>query len=63
VPARTSDKTPVTSIVPGVTLADYEKAIIEKNLTFTGGIREKTAKILGISERTLYRKIREYNLQ
>jgi len=50
------------SIRPGVALSDYEKAIIMKNLEHTGGNRDKTAKFLGISERTLYRKIKEYDL-
>jgi DNA-binding NtrC family response regulator len=31
-------------------------------LAKTKGNREKSAKILGIGERTLYRKIKEYNL-
>jgi len=31
-------------------------------LSRTQGNREKAAKILGIGERTLYRKIKEYNL-
>lgn len=47
-------------IVPGVSLEEYEKKIIMENLKFTGGNRDKTAKLLGISERTLYRKLREY---
>ena len=49
-------------IKPGISMEDYEKAIIEKNLAHFGGNREQTAKALGISERTLYRKIKEYSL-
>ena len=30
--------------------------------TFTGGNREEAAKMLEIGERTLYRKIKEYDL-
>ena len=52
----------VNSISPGVAMDEYEKAIISKNLSYTGGNREKTAGILGISERTLYRKIKEYDI-
>lgn len=52
----------VDEVKPGITLDDYEKAIIEKNLSFHMGNREKTAETLGISERTLYRKINLYGL-
>jgi transcriptional regulator of acetoin/glycerol metabolism len=37
------------------------QAILD-TLTKTQGNREKAAKILGIGEITLYRKIKEYNL-
>ena len=43
-------------------LNDLERQAIIKTLVETGGNREKAAKILGIGERTLYRKIKEYNL-
>jgi len=46
----------------GVSLDELEKQAIMDTLAKTGGNREKTAKILGIGERTLYRKIKEYNL-
>ena len=46
----------------GVSLNDIEKQAIAETLARTKGNREKTAKILGIGERTLYRKIKEYNL-
>jgi two-component system response regulator HydG len=45
-----------------VSLDELEKKAIEETLAKTNGNREKTAKILGIGERTLYRKIKEYNL-
>jgi len=50
------------TILPGISLENYEKAIIRKNLEHTGGNREKTAKILEISERTLYRKIKDFGM-
>ncbi len=53
----------VDTIIPGISLEEYEKAIIEKNLEFTNYNKEKTASILGISSRTLYRKIDEYKLK
>lgn len=46
----------------GVSLNDLEKQAIQETLVETGGNREKAAKILGIGERTLYRKIKEYDL-
>jgi len=46
----------------GVSLNDLERKAIVDTLARTEGNREKAAKILGIGERTLYRKIREYNL-
>jgi DNA-binding NtrC family response regulator len=46
----------------GLSLNDLEKQAIVDTLAKTGGNREKAAKILGIGERTLYRKIKEYNL-
>jgi len=46
----------------GVSLNELEKQAIVDTLAKTEGNREKAAKILGIGERTLYRKIKEYNL-
>jgi len=46
----------------GVALNDLEKQAIVETLARTGNNREKAAKILGIGERTLYRKIKEYKL-
>lgn len=46
----------------GYTLDDLEKQAIADTLAKVNGNREKAAKILGIGERTLYRKIKEYNL-
>ncbi|UCD53173.1 MAG: sigma-54-dependent Fis family transcriptional regulator [Phycisphaerales bacterium] len=46
----------------GVSLNELEKKAIIDTLARTQGNREKAAKILGIGERTLYRKIKEYDL-
>jgi two-component system response regulator AtoC len=46
----------------GVSLNELERKAIMDTLARTEGNREKAAKILGIGERTLYRKIKEYNL-
>jgi DNA-binding NtrC family response regulator len=47
----------------GVSLNEIEKQAIAQTLSKTKGNREQAAKILGIGERTLYRKIKEYKLQ
>ena len=44
------------------TIAAMERDMIKKNLRKFGGSRRKTARLLQISERTLYRKIKEYGL-
>ncbi len=46
----------------GGTLNELEKQAIIDTLAKTKGNRQTAAKILGIGERTLYRKIKEYNL-
>ena len=51
-----------TPSLAGVSLDELEKQAIIDTLTKTNNNREKAAKILGIGERTLYRKIKEYNL-
>ena len=57
----TGDSTPSASLA-GVPLNELEKKAIVDTLAKTQGNREKAARILGIGERTLYRKIKEYNL-
>jgi DNA-binding NtrC family response regulator len=46
-----------------VSMKELEMANIKSSLDRNNGKRRKTARELGISERTLYRKIKEYNLQ
>jgi two-component system response regulator HydG len=46
----------------GMSLNELEKQAIVDTLAKTRDNREKAAKILGIGERTLYRKIKEYGL-
>jgi two-component system response regulator HydG len=48
--------------VVGISLEQLEKEAIRNTLKLTNGNREQAAKILGIGERTLYRKIKEYDL-
>ncbi|HYL29293.1 MAG TPA: sigma-54 dependent transcriptional regulator [Gemmatimonadales bacterium] len=47
---------------PGMTMADVEKAAIEAALREARGNRRRAAEVLGIGERTLYRKIKSYRL-
>jgi len=46
----------------GMTMADVERAAIQAALRETKGNRRKAAELLGIGERTLYRKLKEYAL-
>src|SRR5213596_724621 len=46
----------------GMTMADVERAAIEAVLRQTKGNRRNAAEVLGIGERTLYRKLKEYAL-
>jgi DNA-binding NtrC family response regulator len=45
-----------------LSLEEVEKGLIIKALKKHNGKRRPAAKDLGISERTLYRKIKEYNI-
>jgi transcriptional regulator with PAS, ATPase and Fis domain len=43
-------------------IIDSEKELIRKALTKANGNRKEAAEILGLSERTIYRKMKEYDL-
>lgn len=58
-----STEKPVIPIEETLSLQDKEKELIKKALIKHKGKRRPAAKELGISERTLYRKIQEYNLK
>jgi two-component system response regulator HydG len=47
----------------GRSLEELERDLIAANLELVGGNRQKAAKVLGIGERTLYRKISKYGLE
>ncbi len=51
------------SALAGVSLSQAEKELIRNTLKLVAGNRQQAAKILGIGERTLYRKIKEYGLK
>jgi DNA-binding NtrC family response regulator len=52
----------VVTISPGMRMADIERAAIVAALRETRGNRRKAADQLGIGERTLYRKLKEYEI-
>jgi len=47
---------------PGMTMDELERRAIESALAAVGGNRRKAAEMLGIGERTLYRKIKKFGL-
>ena len=52
----------VVTVEPGMTMEEIERAVIQAALRETRGNRRKAAEMLGIGERTLYRKIKEYKM-
>ena len=58
---KKSSPLPVDAVY-GKTLKEIEKEVIRETLREVEGHREKAAKMLGIGERTLYRKIKEYEI-
>ena len=58
------DQAPPATVItlgPGMTMAEIERMAIQAVLRDMGGNRRKAADVLGIGERTLYRKLREYD--
>ena len=51
----------VISLGPGMTMSEIERIAILAALRDSAGNRRKAAEVLGIGERTLYRKLREYD--
>ena len=47
---------------PTLNLSDLDRQMVEKALERNGGNRKKAAQELGISDRTLYRKLKQYGL-
>jgi DNA-binding NtrC family response regulator len=54
---------PVIPLSPGMTMADVEREAIAIALREVEGNRRRAAERLGIGERTLYRKIKEYGIE
>jgi two-component system response regulator HydG len=61
-PGGAGDAAPGGSNLVGISIDQANKELIQNTLKMVNGNREQAAKILGIGERTLYRKIREYGL-
>ena len=60
--ANTSSGQEDIAFRPGMTMADLECAAIIATLRSVGGNRRKAAEKLQIGERTLYRKIKQYEM-
>ena len=60
-PADEPSTASLTALV-GKPLTELERLFVAETLRLTAGNREEAAKMLGIGERTLYRKIKEYGL-
>jgi two-component system, NtrC family, response regulator HydG len=61
-PGGTSARAAGFDSLVGKSLEEIEKHYIAETLKLTSGNREEAAKMLGIGERTLYRKLKEYGL-
>ena len=57
------EPTPAIRLTPDMTMEDVEREAIRIALAEVGGNRRKAAERLGIGERTLYRKLRQYELE
>jgi two-component system response regulator HydG len=64
-PGHISDEgdAPSAGIIPGRSLSDLEREAILSTLEMTGGNRTETAKLLGISRRTLQYKLKEFKIK
>jgi DNA-binding NtrC family response regulator len=49
-------------VEPGTPIKDVERELIVRTLAEVGGNRKKAARLLGIGERTLYRRMKEYDI-
>lgn len=61
-PRDTDEEVPHTEVEESLSLEENERELIRKALKKYHGRRKQAAEELGISERTLYRKIKEWNI-
>jgi len=57
------EEQPRVFVPSGMTLKEVEKEVIVQTLEETEGNRTQTARILGISRKTLQNKLKEYGIQ
>lgn len=60
---RSSEVSHTPGLVAGMTVEEAERELIKNTLAVVGGNREEAAKMLGIGERTLYRKLDRYGFK
>ncbi|HSM09896.1 MAG TPA: sigma 54-interacting transcriptional regulator [Gemmatimonadota bacterium] len=60
---ETDEPAPTIRLEPDMTMADIERAAITIALDEVDGNRRRAAERLGIGERTLYRKLKEYDIE
>ena len=61
--AAIAEPPPAIILTPDMTMEDVEREAIRIALEEVGGNRRKAAERLKIGERTLYRKLRQYDLE
>ncbi len=61
-PSEAKPQVASLSNLSGLPVREVERALIKNTLNQLGGNRQATAKVLKIGERTLYRKLKRYNL-
>ena len=60
---RSGETSTAPGLSAGITIEEAERELIKSTLATVGGNREEAAKMLGIGERTLYRKLDRYGLK
>ena len=60
---RSSEISTTPGLAAGITIEEAERELIKSTLATVGGNREEAANMLGIGERTLYRKLDRYGLK
>jgi two-component system response regulator AtoC len=58
--ASSADEPPTLRVRVGASIAEVERQLIFATLEHCGGVKERTADVLGISLKTLYNRLREY---